>query len=450
MNPPRRHRALLHVYAMGLLFCFACTDASKNSASIPADAVGNQAEFIPGEALQHYLQLHLGNGLPEVSEDFIVEVQDLLDATTLGGNLANRATRSLIEMAEEHRTAALLGLLEQRLTPVPIQQLAYSWLRDAGLESMLPRLTLRLKYEKDHWAVVAIAHTLLKYGNGSGLQALINILDDKSGRPEIEAARSYAATILGELPHSQNEAGGENFAANWQHLLEINQLWQKQRRLSSDDEDPTQCSAELLAEYWRMIARFASQPLRPVDDARFVLSRQRGFVIPLLLQAARDPNRYIREHALQTLAWIAIPIGHWCSRHEVDFVAELVPILASGKSRTRALEALGAAGISSASEVLWSWVQNGNREERSAACDAMLRCCLDPAWAVRLQNFLQATPPPRLSSEGEASLFALWFELEPELEAEYPLRLSDNLPQSEWDRRLRWTEMRNLSVDRQD
>jgi HEAT repeat protein len=450
MNSPRMSRALFHVFALGVLLCYACTDASKNSAANPADTGANQAEFIAGEALQHYLQLHQSAGLPEVSEDFIAEVQDLLDATTLGGKLANRASRSLLEMEVEHRTAALLGLLEQRLTPVPVQQLAYSWLRDAGLESMLPRLTLRLKYEKDHWAVVATAHTLLKYGNGSGLQALINILDDKSGRPEIEAARSYAATILGELPSSQDQQSSEDFGANWQHLLEVNQLWQTERRLSPDDNDPSLCSPELLAEYWRMIARFESQPLRPVDDARFVLSRQRGFVIPLLLQAARDPNRYIREHALQTLGWIAIPIGHWCARHQVDFVAELVPILASRKSRTRALEALGAAGVSNASEVLWAWVQNGNREEQSAACDAMLRCCLDPAWAVRLQNFLQATPPPRLSSEGEASLYALWFELEPGLESEYPVHLSDNLPQSEWDRRERWTEMRSQSVGGQD
>ncbi len=399
--------------------------------------------FQAGLTVQEIVAQHDADGLPVVDEDKVAEIYDLLDAITVGGSIGNRAQRSLADMEQAIRTSALLGLVEQRLTPVPIQQMAYSWLRDTGSEGMMPRLTLRLKYEKDSWSVVCIAHTLLRLNNGCGLQALINVLSAEQGDQDLEAARTYSASILTELP-----GAGTEFAANWELLLQINDLWGRQRRLTAADDDPKECGAELKAEYWRMIGKLISQRLRPVDDARFVLLRQRGFVIPLLVQASRDPDRYVREHALQTLSWIGHPIGHWSVRHDLDFVAEVLPTVTDRLCRTRALDALGAAGLASATEPLWAWVQSGSREAQTAAADALLRCAAEDALGEgrsltsELTAFLQSPAGKKVGPEAAFSLYALWMDLQPDLEAEYPIEVWEALPETERQRRQRWAEER--------
>ena len=436
-----------------LLAIAACAPAEPPPSAQDLWMAQNPA-FAAGMAVQDQVAKVAADGLPPVGEEQISEIYDLLDAITVGGKIGNRASRSLSEMGAEVRTSALLGLVEQRLTPVPIQQMAYGWLRDHGVEAMMPRLTLRLKYEKDSWSVVCAAHTLLGLGNGAGLQALINILGAEAADDSQAAARTYAATILQELPPSESWQPSQDFAANWQRLLEVNHTWATQRRLTASDDDTVDCKPALRAEYWRMIERLISQRLRPVDDARFVLVRQRGYVIPLLLQATRDPDRYVREHALQTLSWLGGPIGHWCSNHQVDYVAEVLPTLADRKCRTRALEALGAAGIASAGDPLWAWVQMGSREEQAAAADGLLRCADDDSLGAErsltseLTAFLQADPANAIGPEAAFSLYALWLDLQPGLEAEFPIEVWEGLPESGRQRRERWTEERAYRVEK--
>ena len=417
--------------------------------------IASHPAFVAGETVQEQVARFHADGLPPADKDKIAEVSDLLDAITVGGSIGNRASRSISEMEPQLRTSALLGLVEERLTPVPIQQMAYGWLRDHGVEAMMPRLTLRLKYEKDSWSVVCVAHTLLGLGNGAGLQALINVLGEENADESRAAARTYAATILKELPVHANWTPSDDFASNWQRLLEVNQTWATQRRLTLEDDDPTECSPALRTEYWRMIERLISQRLRPVDDARFVLMRQRGYVIPLLLDASRDPDRYVREHALQTLSWLGPPIGHWSEAHQLDYVATVLPTLADRKCRTRALEALGAAGLAEAAEPLWAWVQMGSREEQAAAADGLLRCASDGSLGEgrslinQLDSFLHADPAPSLGPEAAFSLYALWMDLQPGLEAEFPVEVWDALPETERQRRQRWTDQRAFLVGRE-
>lgn len=445
------YRASLWLLIAAWLPILACAPAEP-PVTPQQQWIASNPEFVAGTSVQDRVAQFAADGLPVVDDGLIAEVSDLLDAITVGGSVGNRASRSLTEMDQQRRTSALLGLVEQRLTPVPIQQMAYGWLRDHGLQAMMPRLTLRLKYEKDAWSVVCIAHTLLKLNNGAGLQALVNVLGVEEADESLAAARTYAASILHELPAANGWMPSDDFAANWQHLLEVNQLWAVQHRLTADDDDPAECSAPLRAEYWRMIERFLSQPLRPVDDARFVLMRQRGFVIPLLLEAARDPDRYVREHALQTLSWMGMPIGYWCTAHELDYVAAVLPMVADRKCRTRALEALGAAGIAKAGEPLWAWVQMGSREEQAAAADALLRCATEASlgearsMTTELDRFLLAQPAPELGPEAAFSLYALWLDLQPQLEAEFPLEVWEALPETERQRRQRWSDQRQSTV----
>jgi hypothetical protein len=193
-----------------------------------------------------------------------------------------------------------------------------------------------------------------------------------------------------------------------------------------------------------MATRLASQPLRPVDDARFVLTRQRGAVIPLLIDLAHDQDRYVREHALQTLSWMGPPVHAWSSARGFDYVAQASEFLGEASMRARALEALGAGRMPSAMPHLIHWLEQGRREEAAAAADALLRCA-DASVLPQLQSWLVAGPPRGMPAEGAYSLYTLWFTLEPELESEYPLEVFEGLPEGERKRRERWASERLAS-----
>jgi HEAT repeat protein len=418
--------------ALGLTSC----GPPDPGASTPAPLTG---EFLPGLAIATLVQQSAVDGLPILSESRIAEVADLLDATLSSGRLAHSAKQRLEEISVAERASAFLSMVENRETSVELRQLGYAWLRDQAPAEILPRLCLRLKYEKDGWSAIAIAHALLLRGNGAGLDALVTILE---GTPETAAAeqiRAYAAELIGLLPIEDDWLPGQGFESDWQRLLAARLSWNHKRQLADQEEPPAQLSLALRAELWRMIARFQSQPLRPVDDARFVLTRQRGAVVPMLLQAAHDPDRYVREHALQTLAWIGNAVGHWSLAHDFDYLEELLPVLADPLSRTRGLEALGAAGLPTAAASLWPWLKNGNLEERSAAADAMLRCA-GQEQAAALQKFL-LQPSVILGPEARYSLQVLLADLA-QLPANELANSVAEPAETEKQRRDRWRQQR--------
>ena len=401
--------------------------------------------FQAGIPFEDHLLRTQSSALPQLTASEIEEILDLMDASSLGGRIGTKAEENLSDMATEHLTSALLALVENRETENSLKQQAYSRLRDRGVPAMLPRLILRLKYEKDSWSAVCVADTLLRHSNGAGLNALIAVLEHEPETELEKAARVYAASSLAWLPETLDWSPGSSFDADWKRLLQAKRLWDSQRRLGENETKSNEIIKPVEAELWRMIAHLDSQRLRPVDDARFVLLRQRGDVIPILLQAAADPDRYVREHALQTLSWIGNPIGHWAKENEFEYVAAVLPSLADPLTRTRALEALGAAGIPTAADVIWSWIEKGSREEKSAASDALLRCA-DESILPRLRTLLGNNASLSLSPEARFSLYTLWFDLEPELEAEYPNTLLEKLAETEQKRRRIWSEERREKV----
>jgi HEAT repeat protein len=414
----------------------ACTPADPSDSKPPlaTDA------FVTGPAIASLVFQSQADGLPVLTQARIAEVADFLDATRSSGRLAQSAGQRLAQMPAAERASAYLSMVEDRETPVELRQMAYADLRDHAPDEILPRLCLRLKYEKDSWSAIAIAHALLLRGNGAGLDALIAILGANPETATAEANRSYAADLIRILPVQSDWVPGQSFEGDWQRLLTARSSWNNHRLLASDEAPQPEFSPAMQAELWRMIARFNSQPLRPVDDARFVLTRQRGAVVPMLLQAARDPDRYVREHALQTLSWIGNAVGHWSLTHDFDYIAELRPILNDPLSRTRGLEALGAAGLSAAATVLWPWLLQGSMEERSAAADALLRCA-GPEQLPVLQDFLQ-NPSAQLGPEANYSLYSLLFALDSTLPTNYPAASLQALAETEKHRRNRWLSER--------
>lgn len=406
------------------------------------DPAPSYPAFEPRPVLSEWILETEADALPRLSMDRVDELRDLLDAIGAGGRLAHSATGQLEGWDAKERTAGLLSVIEELKADLGHKRTAYAWLRDTGTPGLLPRLTLRLKYEKDLWSAVCLSHTLLLHGNGAGLDAIAAVLEREPRDASEEAARSYAATVIPLLPASEGWEPGADFAADWARLTEVRGLWARERLLSESEEQPAQFAPEVHAEMVRMSKRLTSQPLRPVDDARFVLTRQRGAVVSLLEQLSHDENRYLSEHALQTLSWMGVPVHAWCLAHDFDYVAALRSRLSSPSLRARTFEALGAGRFSAAQEDLSYWLLAGTREESAAAADALLRCA-DASFLPTLQELIaDAETFARLPAEARFSLYTLQFELEPELEAEYPPELFDALPEGERERRTRWASER--------
>jgi len=425
--------------ALGLLLLGACGGGSGGPAPWPPPPEA----VLPPDWLQPFLDRALEegrqHGLPGPEARELQETADLLDAAAVGGRIGRAARADLREQPPLRLAAALLALLEDRETPVALRRQALALLAEDGPAAAVPRLVLRLKYEKDWTANVDLVRALWRHGNGAGLEALVNIL--QSTDPAFEEARLRAAGALAELPGLPPEATG--FEERWRHLLDLRERWLGERRLLPDarerwpategGEDP-----DYRQELWRILARLRSQPLRPVDDARYVLSRVSLSVLPLLLQAARDPDLYVREHALQVLSWLGPAAGHGLRRQGRDWEAFVRAALGDARARPRVLEAAGAPGLAEAAPWILPWLVHGDAEERTAAADALLRCADPDPGLLEVLRRVHAGEAGPLSPEAAWSLILLRLEIDP------GWRPPEGLAESERRRRERWRAERSL------
>ena len=375
-------------------------------------------------------------GLPEISSEEIDDVLESMELAEAGGQMSKRFRTRLEQADPLQLSAVLLAIVEDRTSEAVDKTRAYAWLRARGHEAMLPRLTLRLKYEKDWVANVDLALALLKHGSGAGLQALQHILATEvtADQATLEYARFRTLEALAALPENKQWQAGTGFDADWLRLLDVQKAWDQNRQLP--DTAAVNPSRAQRAEVWRMMARLRSQPLRPVDDARFVLVRMPNWVFEPLSSTVLDENRYVREHALQTLAWIGYPVGRWAQQNGIDLSARYQTALASPGVRPRVMEAMGASGLASMQTELVYWLQNGNLEELTAAADALLRCANEASFA-ELSAYLAADA--MLSPEARYSLQLLFTEAD----AVSELTLATGLDASEGKRRQQWRLQRS-------
>jgi hypothetical protein len=371
--------------------------------------------------------------LPSIPALVLADWEEILEASALPGRIGKKAHQQLNSLEASRRESILLALVERKDLPTEIKRSAYSRLARDGGPAILPRLLLRLRYEKDAISSVAIARGLLRHGNGAGFEAIRNIVRNPFGI--YMDAQDANEALLAELPPLPAEGPG---ATSWSRFLGLETAWEN--RLPLPTFPAPAIEGPLEAEVWAMASRLQSQPLRPVDEARFVLSRMGGEVIPILISLAEDEDHYLREHALQTLAWLGRGGGSWSRAHEFHLAEKLAVSLLDPSIRARALEALGATSPPGAEAAILPWLAGGNREERTAAADAILRCG-SPAGIESARRALKV--PGGFGPEG---LYSLGLFLEALGEGPPPVP-PEGLASEEQSRRDGWARSRTREVD---
>lgn len=387
MNSERRGRSRA---IAALLLAAACApEPAPRPPALPALAAPALAPVVD-EALARLA----GRGLPELDEDERLGVVDLLDLWSVGGAAGERAGRALEAEEPGRLAAALLAASEDLHTPDPLRRAAAAWLAARAPRAALPRLTLRLKYEKDYSASVDLARALVRLGSGAGLEALVVILQaEAGGDAAVDEARGRAAAALRELPAAAGWEPGASFAEDWERLLALRGEWDRTRVWGGE---PAAADADLEAEFWRTLALLRSQPLRPVDDARFVLARAPADdAYGPLLAATRERDRYVRDHVLEVASWIGPQLGAWADRGGVDAATPLAELIGEPSTRARAIEALGALGQPQAAPWILPWL-SAPPEEATAAADALLRCA-DARVLDELRRARATTPEAAFS-----------------------------------------------------
>lgn len=361
----------------------------------PPPAVPQLAPPLLAPVVDEALARTADHGLPAVDADAVLDVADLLELWAAGGAGSPQATRALEHEDAGRLAACLLALSEDLATTAETRRSAAAWLAARAPSAALPRLTLRLKYEKDWVASADLARGLLRLGSGAGIEALVAILREEAREEAMYVqARARAAEALRALPPRTGWTPGAEFAADWERLLDVRAEWESTRTLPGATAPPPGPDAE--AEFWRTIALLRSQPLRPVDDARFVLARAPAdYAYPALLAATREQDRYVRDHVLETVSWIGAPLGRWAQRHGVDAAHSLAELIGDAATRPRAIEALGALGDPRAAPWVQAWLLGGP-EECTAAADALLRCA-GPEHAAMLALTSGCTPEAAFS-----------------------------------------------------
>jgi hypothetical protein len=371
---------------------------------------------------------------PEFGIERANEMIELFDMVELGGAIGQRAQRRVNRLGNDEIQHALLLIVETDKQNTALRRSAYSLLANRDWQSsnrFIPRLTLRLKYEKDWPSNIIIARALANVGSLAGIDAVKSILLNSGEKDidDLDLAKSLAAEFISEI-----NSDHDSFEDNWQHLLLLSGEWNNAHTYQGVKTDFNQ---QYQDELWRLVAQFRSQPLRPVDDARFVFIRLEQQAMTVLAAAASDSNRYVRDHCLQTLTWMPAS-----SQRAYDFALEgsLEVLENDFYSSVRAIEYRGSLMDKIQADFLWPFIENGNYEQRTAAADALLRC--SDYSGARIDALLI---DKSFSPEAQCSLLLLRDELRG---SEIVIPRIIGLDQNELTRRLRWQQQRQaLATD---
>lgn len=181
----------------------------------------------------------------------------------------------------------LLGVLEDPHTSPWMRSNAAYQLGRMEQRWVLPRLVLRLKYEKDRDTFVWLVEALARHGNFSGAAPLLRLWQ---AEPDGEL-KQLAAAKLSELASIAGFDSSADVVAAWAR----GPHWEG-APLPRHDSTP-----RLEHEIWKRVAMLAEFQLRGVDDSRELLSNMGTTAAGLVARALRDESRYIRLHAAQVL-----------------------------------------------------------------------------------------------------------------------------------------------------
>lgn len=285
---------------------------------------------------------------------------------------ASRAERGLLEHA--HAWWVLEPALAHE--QVAVRRRA-AWLCGQSAQTVLQLpLLLRLKYELDAETVVWVADALQRLGNDTGLAWLDAAIGSEAtaqqaGQLAIEALRARGVPLSAE----------PTWAHIQQHLRERVAAWRTTGTPSLPEvQRPEQ--EQLEARLATQLATTQSTLLRPIDDARFVLTRAGRLPLPLLQRALGASEPYLRTMALQVLAEIgaaAAPAG-----------SAVMPLLADPLTSAYAVRALGELGAADAVPYLRPMLGDRDVDLRNEATQA-LGLLRDQASATALRERLRDT-----------------------------------------------------------
>jgi len=217
-------------------------------------------------------------------------------------------------------------------------------------------LLLRLKYELDAETVVWVADALCRLGNDTGLAWLDAAIAtaataEPAGAAAIEALRARGVDLPEQPTWDQVRQALQAQHANW-----------RTRGVSAFASTPP-AEGPLAARIAAHVVTTESTLLRPVDDARFVLTRAGRLAVPLLARTLAANEPYLRTMALQVLADLGTAAAQSASA--------VMPLLGDPLTGSYAVRTLGEIGATSALPSLRPLLASADIELRAAAAQAL-------------------------------------------------------------------------------
>lgn len=266
---------------------------------------------------------------------------------------ATRAERSLL--AHEHALAVLEPALAHAEAPVRARA---AWLigRSGQALGVFP-LLFRLKYENDPQAVLWLAEALHRLGNHAGLPWI-------DGAMGVEATANDAGQIAIGICKDCGIAVPEQ--PTWAQLQaamrELHQTWRRTGVVANNQTaaPPADAVAARVAAH---LATTQGTLLRPVDEAKWVLTRGGLQIVPHLEPALTAEEPYLRTMVLL----VAAELGHTAA----SLAASMLPLLGEPLTAPYALRALGEIGATQYADHLVARLGVVDTEVRAAAAGAL-------------------------------------------------------------------------------
>jgi hypothetical protein len=266
---------------------------------------------------------------------------------------ANRVQRALLE----HQDAWFV--LEPALAhELPAVRQRAAWLCGDSQQTVLQvPLLLRLKYELDPATVIWVADALAKLGNDSGLMWLAAAFTrpetaNQAGQMAMRALTNRDITLPAEPKWAELSRQLKIQADNW-----------RQRGVSARLETPQPDAPSLRARLARQLQTPEGTQLRPVDDARFILTRLGAAGVPMLTRTLQAEEHYLRTMPLQILAELGAAA--------TGATGAILPLLSDPLTASYAVRALGEIGATSALPHLRPLLEDPDTELRAATTQAV-------------------------------------------------------------------------------
>jgi HEAT repeat protein len=292
--------------------------------------------------------------LPEPAQRELRELADIaLQLVEVDSRTSARAERALLEHP------GLGFVLEPALehTEVGVRRRA-AWLcgRSGRAALQLP-LLLRLKYELDAETVLWVADALQKLGNDTGLGWLDVAMEreataQQAGTMAIEICRERSVPMPDAPTYLQLQTALRDQLAAWRKTGVGGRPGVTAP--PADDVEPRFAAHLVTTE---------GTQLRPVDDARYVITRSGKLPLPILQATLQAEEPYLRTIALQILG----ELGQ-CAH---DAGPAVLPLLGDPLTGSYAIRTLGEIGAKDAIPHLRARLTAVDTELRAAATMAL-------------------------------------------------------------------------------